>query len=213
MAKELTPRQQEVKALTEKGQGAAAIAKRLGISENAVYQHLRAIRGGPKQSGGSRPKRRQRATSRRQSAPTPPRTPATAEELLRSEIDLANASKAQAKAQIEELKKEIAQAESAITTLDAEIATKGDVLDVLTGKKVAQAKRPARKRPSRGKQASGQSSAKGGSKAASGQEAAPQPSSNGGSATAEKPKDQAEREATADHDGGAEATEPAAATA
>jgi DNA-binding CsgD family transcriptional regulator len=225
MAKELTPRQQEVKALTEKGKKAPAIAKQLGITENAVYQHLRAIRGGAKKSSSSsRPKRRSRAaTSRRQSGRTSPRAvrtpaaPATAEELLRSEIEQHEATVGAAIEQIAQLNDQIAAANATIQSEQAEAARKGDVLDVLTGKKVAQAKpkpRPARKRASGGKKATGQSGSKGGGKPASGSQASSQASPNGGSAAAPEPKTQAEREASADHDGGAaQAPDPAPATA
>jgi transposase len=151
MAKELTPRQQEIKALTEKGLNAPKIAKKLDITENAVYQHLRAIRGGAKKSSGgnrrgsgSTARSRKRATSRRQSArtstPAAPAAPATAEELLTAEIAAAQEAKATALTNIEELKAQITAHEAAIQGHDAEIATKTDVLDVLTGKKVAQAK-------------------------------------------------------------------------
>lgn len=44
MATKLTPRQTEVQALQRDGLKAPAIAEKLEISENAVYQHLRKIR-------------------------------------------------------------------------------------------------------------------------------------------------------------------------
>jgi chromosome segregation ATPase len=222
MAKELTPRQQEIKALTEQGMNAPKIAKKLKITENAVYQHLRAIRGGAKKSSSSRPKRRT-ATARRQSsrtrtpAPAVPAAPATAEELLRQEIDGAQAGVSDLKGQIKAHQDEITQAEKQIEALTAEAERKGDVLAVLTGKKVARDKpKPtaARKRSSAATKATGQSGAGKGTQAASGSQAPSQAPSNGGAASTPAPASQAEREATADHDGPtAPAPDPAPATA
>jgi chromosome segregation ATPase len=215
--KDLTPRQQEIKALTEKGKKAPAIAKKLGITENAVYQHLRAIRGGAKKSSGSTTRSRSRgkaASTGRQSsrnrrpaaaAPAPAPVAATAEELLRQEIDGAQAGVSDLKGQIKGHQDEITKAEKEIEALTAEIERKGDVLAVLTGKKVA---RDKPKPSSAKKKAGGQSAASTGSKAASGSQASSQAPSNGGAAATPTPGSQAEREATADHDGPGDAPAP-----
>jgi transposase len=223
--KELTPRQQEIKALTEQGKSAVQIAKKLGISDNGVYQHLRAIRGGAKKSSGSTSRSSARASGGRQSArrrtrtrtaasrPAPtPAAPATAEELLRQEIDGAQAGVSDLKGQIKGHQDEIARAEKEIEALTAEIDRKGDVLAVLTGKKVARDKpKPTAAKPKRSsgaKAASGQSGAGKGAQAASGSQAPSQAPSNGGAASTPAPATQAEREATADHDGPAPAEQP-----
>lgn len=70
--KELTPRQQEIKALMQDGKRVPEIAKKLKISENAVYQQLRRMRdtkpgAAPKASAAAKPKAARKAPA----APAP----------------------------------------------------------------------------------------------------------------------------------------------
>jgi hypothetical protein len=94
VATTLTPRQQEIKSLLDKGKSAKQIAKSLKISENAVHQHKRrmGITGNAAKpaatrsrsttrrsgSGGGSQRTRTRATGGRQSRSTPRPTPAPA---------------------------------------------------------------------------------------------------------------------------------------
>jgi hypothetical protein len=150
--KELTPRQQEIKALTEQGKNGRP------DREEAGHQRQRGVPAPPRDPGRReevqrlhQPVQRSRATadgSRRvahypdgRSRPAPtPAAPATAEELLRQEIDGAQAGVSDLKGQIKGHQDEIARAEKEIEALTAEIDRKGDVLAVLTGKKVARDK-------------------------------------------------------------------------
>lgn len=219
---ELTPRQQEIKKLLKQGKNANAIADALGITTNAVYQQIRRIRasGGSASTGSSRSKAnangkgkakksgRQSARKSPVSKPKPKAEPVTAQALLTSEIQAANEAKTEASAAIDSLKGQIAEQETRIEALDAEIVNKGDVLAVLTGEKVAHAKPAPPKpktprKPSAAKTAGKQSGKADPAKGGSGQGGGSQAPSNGSSAAATpEPSSQAEREATADHDGG-----------
>ena len=67
--RELTPRQQELKALMDQGMKVKEIAAQVGISENAVYQQQARIRKATGDDGGSRPRRTTARRSRRPSEP------------------------------------------------------------------------------------------------------------------------------------------------
>lgn len=212
---ELTPRQKEISDLIKQGQKAPQIAKKLKISENAVYQNIRRMRAAgnaPKttKASGSGSKSAKRSTAkasstRRQSgrtvrtarpAPAPVKVTVTAEELLQSEIGAVEQQVAEQAAIVAEAKAAIEAAEAATVELNAERERKADVLAVLTGEKVAHAK-PAPPKPKAPRKAP-----------AKAQEAAKPP--EGGSAPSEAPAapqepqetTQAQREATAEHDGG-----------
>lgn len=70
MAAQLTERQQEIKALLDKGNTPAEVGKALGISENAVYQARARIRKATRKRGGST----KRTTGRKSGASTRTRT-------------------------------------------------------------------------------------------------------------------------------------------
>lgn len=166
MAQELTDRQKQVHDLIEAGKKPPEIAKKLGISTNAVYQQIRRMRGASK-SGRKSGSRRVRATPR----PTPPAprpaaevrptavTPLQSIRARRSEIDAEvkaaragtqDAEKAAEKAR-EALAKTLERHKDEIKRLDGAEAA-------LTGKPKAAA---PRKRPSRAKGASAPQSTNG----------------------------------------------------
>lgn len=256
----LTDRQKEIKARLDKGETPEKVGKALKITTNAVYQQIRRMRkagvkvggttqtgsSGRKASGGSQRKPTSKAaTPRRQSARTrqapAPAAPQTAEELLRSEIADLKARAEIERGRIVEANGVIAEATTAIEGIEAEAATREDVLAVLTGEKVAHAKPQPKAETAKPKgKANG---GKGGkpqaaSEAASAPEEAtsdatpaeeaPAPAeateaaaeaapTNGGTAAdAPEPSTQAEREATADFDpftAGGDAAEAEAAQA
>jgi uncharacterized coiled-coil protein SlyX len=200
----LTPRQQEIKALMEQGKKPKDIAKKLKISENAVYQQIRRIRSGgasgrstsgaARKSGGSNSRSQARSggrqssgsrPARRAAAPRPAAVPQTAEALLKAEI-------VAGEQQIAERETEISAAQTSIEGLKAqnvataeELERKRQTLAVLTGEMVAHAKpKPAARRSSSSssRRSSGQKGSTNGSKAASGAQASSQaPSQSGGS--------------------------------
>ena len=67
--RELTPRQQELKALMDQGMKVKEIAAQVGISENAVYQQQARIRKVTGDDSGSRPRRTAARRARRPSEP------------------------------------------------------------------------------------------------------------------------------------------------
>lgn len=213
MAKqELTPRQTEIKALMEQGKKPKDIAKKLKISENAVYQQIRRIReggasgrstsGAARKSGGSTTRSTARSSrsdgrqssgsrpARRAAAPRPVAVPQTAEELLKSEIAAHDAQIAEHNAAIEAAKESITGAEAAIAAVQSERERKAATLSVLTGEMVAHAKpKPAARRSSSSssRRSSGQSGSKSTGKAASGQQGGSQATSNGSGSTPPTP--------------------------
>lgn len=235
-----TPRQKEIKKLLGQGKNPQQIAKALGISDNAIHQQVRRMRGGksaPKPSGGST-KRSQSRTAKKKSGstgrksartrpavsrPAPAAKPQTAEDLLKSEVVAAEESRGEAVALIASLKDQITEAEAAVVAHDEAIARKRDVLAVMTGEKVAHAKpappKPKPKAKAKASSDKGGASAKSNGSAATGQsegtdgpQEPPQAAQTGDSPAAETPApgSQAEREATADHDGGSPDPAPAA---
>lgn len=92
----LTERQQTVKKLEAEGKTPDEIAKAMGITPNAVYQHLRRIRGGnktksrrarPRASDSAVPARKLVGPARVAATHTPPMTPLAAIRARRQEID------------------------------------------------------------------------------------------------------------------------------
>ena len=80
---QLTKRQQEVLDRLEQGMGAKEIARDIGISRNAVYQHIERLRrqGALAESytpSGQPPRRRRRRHASRWRRPSPPRESALA---------------------------------------------------------------------------------------------------------------------------------------
>jgi IS30 family transposase len=89
----LTERQQQIKDLMEQGQKPDEIAKKLGITTNAIYQQLRRMRGGAKKTGrksARKPQAPARGGSRLPAAPPAPApahiTPLQAVRARRDEI-------------------------------------------------------------------------------------------------------------------------------
>jgi ribonuclease E len=245
----LTDRQKEIKSLLDQGKTAEETGKKLKITTNAVYQQIRRMRklgvrvGGTQStgkatgnsrtqrrvSGGSKPKAsaKKASTPRRQSARTSqaaPAQPQTAEELLRSEIADLKARAEEERSRVKEAEAVIVEANRAIEGIEAEAATREDVLAVLTGEKVAHAKPTPKAEAPKAKGGKGGkgATAKASTEAApAAEEAPPQPEattdapaaaeaasapaeaapSNGGTAAeTAQPATQAEREATADFD-------------
>lgn len=217
-AAELTPRQKEIKALKDQGKTAKQIAKKLKITENAVYQQLRRIKsggGGAKKSGGSKATGQKAASSGRKSggntrqrqAPVAVK-PQTAQEILKAEVEETTAAIKAQQDRVAEAEATITEANAKVEELKVELSRREDTLAVLTGEKRAQAipqpKPAAAKTGSAAKSSGRQSGSKGGEKAASGSQEGAQATSNGnGSAAPEADESltQAQREATADHDG------------
>lgn len=227
----LTPRQKEIQDLVKQGKTAPQIAEALGISDNAVYQQLRKMKGGAgakakansakKASGsGSKAKasnaRRKSAAKARAAAaapkPAPAPAPAPAEvpklptllQHARAEVKTAeDAIKAQAKV-IEDAEKAIEGAKAKIADLTVERDRKKDLVAVLTGEKRAvNIPTPkAAKTPDTAKGSSETAKAAGTAQSAP---SAPESGTNGTASSAPaEPSTQAEREAAAEHDGTAE---------
>jgi hypothetical protein len=120
MAKELTPRQQEIKALTEQGMNAVRRSRRSWASRRTGCTSTSARSGAARRSrpappaggatgyGGRQSRTRSPDPDPESPAPTPA-APATAEELLRQEIDGAQAGVSDLKGQIKGHQDEIAR--------------------------------------------------------------------------------------------------------
>jgi hypothetical protein len=205
MAKELTPRQQQIHDLLEEGKSPPQIAKKLRITTNAVYQQIRRMRnsGGSSRSRSRTSGRKSGGSSRRATRTSTPARPAaapkpmTAEELIRSEIESNEGEIAAKNTEIEQAKALIESLTGEIGQLTEDNARKADVLAVLTGEKVAHAKpqpKPAAKPASRGKQATGQKASGDGAKPASAPQEPPQAPQNGDGGSGEESAEQAEAE-------------------
>lgn len=226
-AAELTPRQKQIKALKDEGKTAKQIAKKLKITENAVYQQLRRIKAGgggaAKKSGGSKATgqkaasggRKSGGSARQRQAPVAVK-PQTAQEILKAEVEETTAAIKAQQDRVVEAEATITEANAKVEELKVELARREDTLAVLTGEKRAQAipqpKPAAAKTGSAAKSGGRQSGSKGGSKGDSGSQDGAQATSNGNGSTApapaadaapsaDEPTTQAEREATAEHDG------------
>lgn len=219
MATTLTPRQQEIKSLLDKGKSAKQIAKSLKISENAVHQHKRRMgitgskpaasssnrRSG---SGGGSKRTRTRATGGRQSRATQPRpAPAPAApahvtplQSVRHRRDEINHELRDVRAEHEQAVKAAERAAEVLAKAEARYADELKQLDAAEAALTGKAPEPAKpsRQPSRSRNGSG---AKGQGKQAT-EKAAEAPSGGPGGAatlaahvTGTTPEDAAEDEA------------------
>lgn len=181
MAK-LTATQQEIAKMLDQGKTPDQIAQKRKVSTNAIYQQIRRIRaaqgktGGQakakatgnsrtakRASGGSSRKATTKASSRsrsntRRQSNVRAAAPATAEDLLRSEIALIEGGLEERASRIAEAEAVIALTREEIAKLEAEKERKSDVLAVLSGEKVAHA-RPTPKADAKNRKAQAKASA------------------------------------------------------
>lgn len=154
---ELTDRQQEIQVLLDQDKTPGEIAKALGITENAVYQHLRRMR---EKLGTTTPRRRspQRQSTRKAAAPSAP----TAEPRNMTPLQAIRARKAIIEHDLKAARTEVATAEKMLANAQEALAkreqTHADELRqldnaeaALTGKPAPAraAKRSTRKPPNR----------------------------------------------------------------
>jgi biotin operon repressor len=146
MAKELTERQQQIVDLLEQGKKAPEIAKKLKISQNGVYQHIRRIRdsgvtvnsGSGTRGGNGRRKSGRKSTRSRQGrrtgsptpAPQPPQFEATTPlQAVRVRRDAIRAAIKEGEATVTEARKALEQAEGNHGKLSARHAEELKQLD------------------------------------------------------------------------------------
>lgn len=150
----LTDRQQEIQKRVKEGDKAPAIAKALGISENAVYQQQRNIRKalgqgsptGAKQASGRKNAGRKSVDKKRTpaaAAAAPATTPAavykppTLLQLAKQELKDSEAAIREQANVITEAERTIERAKAKTTELEADRDRKADLLAVLQGEKRA----------------------------------------------------------------------------
>lgn len=176
--KELTPRQQEIRKLMDQGKTPAEVAKKLKITDNAVYQQLRRIRetlGTPKASG-SKPKASsskgttaRRQSTRKPAAPAAPRP--AAEQRTMTPLQAVHARRDEINSTLKDARDEQAAAVKALESANETLAkAEGRFADELAQLDAAEAalrgEKPAAKRNGSGSRKAGAKAAANGAQAA-----------------------------------------------
>lgn len=191
MAVQLTERQQEIKGLLEQGLSASAIAKKLNISTNAIYQQIRRIRaaGGKvgTSNGGSKGKASGGRQSSRTQAAAPPAPKPQAEQRVATPLQAIRARRSEIEAELKASASELLAANKAAEAAKEAHAKREqkhgvELTNLEAAERAVKGEKPkaARKRPSRAKSGSGSKGSASASKGSSGSQGGAQ-ATNGGS--------------------------------